>query len=167
MSGGDCGWPDDVGLDGERRPGCGLDGKGPVGTGCEGDEKGERCGERRAVDVTDGRGGSAFASEIAFDVEGPSETDSSPSAPSLSLPRSISSALLSLPRQLFLAICRNHSKGSSPTRRRTRRESLSGIPSLCVDFEVRLPSSIFCRIISKKGFKATSTSHSDTMDDFH
>ena len=150
MSGGEGDWTDDVGLDGERRPGRELD-----GAGCVGDENGECCGDRRAVDVTctcDGRGGCAFASEIAFDVEGPSETDSSPSAPSLSLPRSL---LLSLPRLLFRAIWRSHSNGSSPTRRRTRRESFSGMPSLRTAFPSRLPSSMFCRMVSKKGLKAT------------
>ena len=149
---------DDVGLGGD-----GLAGRDTLaGSGCDGDDDGERRGERRALgDTWGGRGACVFgvfidATENGFEVddEGPSEGGLSSSLMlSLSLDKSVE-LLLSEACLLFRAICRSHSNGSSPTRRRTRLGNFNGIPSPSLPFVTRLPSSMFWRMLSKKGLNA-------------
>lgn len=124
--------------------------------GCTGEDDRDFTGDRRDVESNVGR---HDANSGSADIGAPSDLEiafAPPLSPSLSLESLVSSAvlLLSVTRRLFRAISRNHSKGSSPTRRRTRRGSLSGMPSPA-SLGSLLPNSRFWRIVSKNGLHAT------------
>lgn len=151
-SGGERECDDGVGLEGDDEDPSAWGRVRGMGIGCDGDDDRDFGGERRAI--ASNLGGRAGAPDPRISGRGVGCTPGR----SISLAdESLSSVvlLLSVTRRLFLAIWRIHSNGNSPTRWRTRLGSLSGMPSPCAPFASLLPSSMFCRMVSKKGLNAT------------